>query len=85
MIQLAPLVFVIVLLLITLGIAKRYLAGVGVPTGWVSIPRMVRTFVRAVSAAVSGVWRVGRGTTRFLQKRRRIRRRPGRVSIGPMR
>jgi uncharacterized membrane protein len=75
----------IVLLLITRGIARRYLAGMGVPTGWLSIPRILRTCFRVFAATVSGVWRAGRGTARFIQKRRRIRRRPVRASIGNLR
>lgn len=83
--QLAPLVMAITLLLITLGIAKRYLAGMGIPSGWVSIPRILRICFRLVTTLLSGILRSGRRTTRFLQKRRQIRRRPSRPSIGTMR
>ena len=79
---LAPLVVAVVLLLIMLGVAKRYLASMGVPSGWVSVPRMVRGCWRILAATISGTWRVGRGLVRVIQGRRRVRRRTSRVSIG---
>jgi hypothetical protein len=78
---LAPLVVAIALLWITLGIAKRYLVSMGVPTGWMSIPRILRGCWRLVAGTVAGLWRAGRGASRFIQGRRKVRRLPGRAPI----
>ena len=78
---LAPLVVAIALLAVTLAVAKRYLAGMGLPTGWMSIPRIFRGCWRVVVGTITGVWRAGRSASRFIQGRRKIRRLPSRVSI----
>jgi hypothetical protein len=75
----------IVVLLFTLAIARRFLSSLGVPTAWVSAPRISRACGRLVGKGIAGTWRVGRGTARYFQNRRRIRRRLGRASIGSMR
>lgn len=79
------LVVAIALLLVVLAIARRYLASVGIPTGWVSVPRILRTGGRLLGMGAASTWRVGKGTVHLFQRRRRIRRRPGRVSIGSIR
>ena len=75
----------IVLLLFMLAIARKHLSSLGIPTGWVSAPRISRACGRLVGRGIAGTWRVGRGTARYLQNRRRVRRRLGRASIGSMR
>ena len=79
------LAFLIALLLVTLAIARKYLASLGIPTGWVSAPRISRACGRLLGKGIVGTWRVGRGTVRYFQNRRSIRRRLGRASIGSMR
>jgi hypothetical protein len=78
---LAPLVVAIALLWITLGIAKRYVASMGLPTGWMSITRIFRTGWRVLAGTIAGLWRAGRALSRFVQGRRKMRRLPGRTSI----
>lgn len=75
----------IALLLLALAIARKYLASLGIPTGWVSVPRISRACGRLIGKGIAGTWRVGWGTARYVQKRRRVRRRLGRASIGSMR
>jgi hypothetical protein len=80
-----PLLFAIVLLFLALGVAKRYLASTGLPTNWVSVPRILRAGYRASVTTVAGLWRAGRGTIRFAQRRRRFRRRPSRATVATLR
>lgn len=78
---LAPLIVALALLWIAFGIAKRHLASMGLPTGWMSIPRICRGCWRLVAGTVVGLWRAGRAANRLIQGRRKIRRLPGRASI----
>ena len=82
---LAPLIVAVALLWITFGIARRYAASMGLPTGWMSIPRMFKGCWRAVAGTIAGLWRAGRAVGRFLQGRRKIRRVTGRASIASSR
>jgi hypothetical protein len=82
---LAPLVVAIALLTVTLAVAKRYLASMGIPAGWVSIPRIVRALWRVTIGSLFGLWRASRSASRFIQGRRTIRRLPSRVSIASSR
>lgn len=78
---LAPLIVAVALLWITFGIARRYAASMGLPTGWMSIPRIFKGCWRLVAGTVAGLWRAGRAVSRFVQGRRQVRRLPGRTSI----
>ena len=82
---LAPLVVAIALLWITLGIAKRYVGGMGLPTGWMSIPRIFRGCWRVVAGTIAGLWRIGRAASRIVQGRRKVRRLPSRTSVASSR
>ena len=81
----APLIVAIALLTVTLAVAKRYLASMGIPAGWVSIPRIVRTLWRVTIGTLFGLWRAGRAVARLVQGRRRVRRLPARISIASSR
>ena len=82
---LAPLVVAIALLTVTLAVAKRYLASMGIPAGWVSIPRIFRGCWRVVAGTIAGLWRTGRAASRIVQGRRKVRRLPSRTSIASSR
>ena len=79
--ELAPLIVAIALLWITFGIAQRYFGSMGLPTGWMSIPRILKGCWRVVAGTVVGLLRAVRAASRFIQGRRKIRRLPGRSSI----
>jgi hypothetical protein len=79
---LAPLVVAIALLTVIVAIAKRYLASMGMPAGWVSIPRIVRGLWRVTMRTIIGMWRAGRALAWLAQGRRKVRRIPSRISIG---
>ena len=81
----ASLVAALVLLWITFGIAKRYVGSMGLPTGWMSIPRMLRGGWRLLTGTIVGLWRTGRATSRIVQGRRKVRRLPSRTSIASSR
>jgi hypothetical protein len=82
MIALVPMVVALALLVITLRIAKRYLTSMGLPAGWVSIPRIVRALWRATVGTIARLWRAGKAVSRFVQGRRSVRRLPSRASVG---
>lgn len=82
---LAPLVVAIALLTVMLAVAKRYLASMGLPTGWMSIPRILRGCWRLVFGTIAGLWRTGRAASRIVQGRRKARRLSARTSIASAR
>ena len=68
----APLLLGIVLLMMALRVARQYFAGMGIPSGWVSVP-----LLKAGKATVRAGWRGVVGLVRVLTKTRRPRiRRP---------
>ena len=82
MIATSSLLVAIVLLLVTLGIAKRFLATGNLSLGSISITHVLHVSWRVVAGTLRGVWRVTRILSRFARGRRRVRRIPSRISIG---
>lgn len=69
----------IVILLMALSIGRHYLASIGLPARWLSVTWMIRTCGRVATIVARTLWQVLRSITRYVQRKRRFRRRsPGR-------
>lgn len=82
MIATSSLLVAIVLLLVTLGIARRFLATGNLSVEWISMPHLLRVSWRVLAGTLGGLWRIARFLGRLAQGRRRVRRIPSRISIG---
>jgi hypothetical protein len=85
MIPISSLVGVIVLLLLALGAAKRFLVSGTLSFEWMPVTRILSGALRLVVRAIGGAWSTGRFLVRFAHGRRKVRRLPTRVSAGSVR
>ena len=74
----------IAVLLLALGIGWRYLTNLGISVEWLSIPRIARRVVRLLCTLTSKTTGVLKSCIRLFRRRRRVRRRWARTSIGPV-
>lgn len=77
---LASLLCMICGFLLVLAIARRYLAGLGLPTGWLSIRSMVIGPFRVIAAVGRALLVVARWVRSAWQRRRRIHPLPKRTT-----
>jgi len=82
MIATSSLLVAIVLLLVTLGIARLFLATGNLSVEWISVTHVLRVSWRLFAGALGGLWRIARALSRFGRGRRKVRRIPSRLSIG---
>jgi hypothetical protein len=82
MIPISSMLLAIAILLLTLGMATRFLATGNLSVGWISVPRILRAVLRTLVRMVGGSWRASQMLVRRANGRRNVRRLPSRASIG---